>query len=541
MRRTQLSAGILAGVALLIGAGCEMMRFPAQTRLPPPAIPESTDPPARVARVSYVQDSVSFRAGGTEGWAPALLNRPLTDGDELWTQDRTRAELDLGSAAIRLDSHTYFDILDLDDRSAQFKITQGIIGVWLRRLDAGDTFEIDTPNAAITLLRPGNYRIEVHAGEELTSITVLEGLAHVADTTQTFTVFAPQQARVAGADGGVYKIVPPAGPDAFDEFSQTRDRCEEAAQTARYVSPDVIGYYDLDEFGAWQVDPVWGPVWTPRNLPAGWAPFRFGRWLWIEPWGWTWLDDAAWGFAPFHYGRWAFLDGRWRWLPGPRHVRPVYAPALVMFTAGGNRGSRDFLWMGRPEVAWFPLGPGEVYVPPYRCTHGYLTDINITNTTIANPLGLPAVDVVRQKYQNQAVPGAMTAVAGETFAGGGSIGRAALVVPPRTLMLAKVTGTSAPAAPTLFSVSPGVGSTTPRPAEADRDRQVLVWRVPAPAPVPFERAEALRKGQPGRPLDRAILDDLRRAQPSPGLRPVQPAGLSRPGKEDPLMPERRSE
>jgi hypothetical protein len=24
----------------------------------------------------------------------------------------------------------------------------------------------------------------------------------------------------------------------------------------------------------------------------------------MSPWGWTWVDNAPWGFAPFHYGRW---------------------------------------------------------------------------------------------------------------------------------------------------------------------------------------------------------------------------------------------
>jgi len=64
-------------------------------------------------------------------------------------------------------------------------------------------------------------------------------------------------------------------------------------------------------------------------MPAGWAPYREGHWAWVEPWGWTWIDDEPWGFAPFHYGRWAFVAGAWSWVPGRLDpaVRPVYAPA----------------------------------------------------------------------------------------------------------------------------------------------------------------------------------------------------------------------
>jgi hypothetical protein len=522
--RLSWSATTLIAIAWIATAGCQMMPYPIRGPQPPAPVPESADVPTRVARLSYLEGSVSFRASGTQDWAPALLNRPLTDGDQLWTEPAARAELDLGSVALRLDARASLNFLDLDDHTAQIKMTQGVIGVRLRRLAAGDTFEIDTPSAAFTLLRPGDYRVEAQADVSL--ISVRAGEAHVASTPQTFTVYASQQARIQGTEAATYQIVPAPALDAFDEFCQARDRCQEQAQTARYVSPDVIGANDLDEFGFWQEYADWGPVWIPRHVPAGWAPYRFGRWVWMEPWGWTWVDDAPWGFAPFHYGRWVFVDRGWGWIPGPRHVTPVYAPALVVFVGGGKPGFRYFLWMGRAEVAWFPLGPGEAYIPPYKCTRGHLTDINITNTNIADPLGLPGIDMTRQRYGNQAVPGAITAVLRDTFVGGGSIGRAAAAVPPGTAAAARATGSAAPVAPIGSSVSPGLSRAVPRPPETIRNRPVLVWRVPAPAPVPMERTQALRNGQPGRPPDRSVLDELRRAQPTPrpDVRPVQPAG-----------------
>src|SRR3974390_586891 len=96
----------------------------------------------------------------------------------------------------------------------------------------------------------------------------------------------------------------------------------------------MTGYEDLDSAGQWRYVANYGTVWVPTAVPAGWAPYRYGHWVWIAPWGWTWVDDASWGFAPFHYGRWVYAGGAWGWAPGPVYVAPVYAPALVAWFGG---------------------------------------------------------------------------------------------------------------------------------------------------------------------------------------------------------------
>ena len=120
----------------------------------------------------------------------------------------------------------------------------------------------------------------------------------------------------------------------------------------------------------------------PTRVAAGWAPYRFGHWVWVAPWGWTWVEDEPWGFAPFHYGRWAEVGGGWCWVPGPVVVRPVYAPALVVFVGGPRFGMSVSFGGGGGGVAWFPLGPREVYVPPYRTSVRYVQNVNVTNTTV---------------------------------------------------------------------------------------------------------------------------------------------------------------
>src|SRR6202041_3475727 len=98
-------------------------------------------------------------------------------------------------------------------------------------------------------------------------------------------------------------------------FSAQRAQREDQLPAARYCSREMVGYQDLDQHGTWRNTPDYGNVWVPNGMPAGWAPYHFGHWLWVDPWGWTWVDDAPWGFAPFHYGRWARFNGAWGWIP----------------------------------------------------------------------------------------------------------------------------------------------------------------------------------------------------------------------------------
>ena len=168
--------------------------------------------------------------------------------------------------------------------------------------------------------------------------------------------------------------------DEFDRWARERDLRVDRSASARYLSPDVIGYEELDAEGDWRTDARYGSVWTPRRVAAGWSPYRDGHWAWVAPWGWTWVDDAPWGFAVSHYGRWARVDERWSWVPGPRQERAVYAPALVAFVGlGALRASVTLPGL----VAWIPLAPAEVFRPAYRVGPAYFDRINRSNAVIA--------------------------------------------------------------------------------------------------------------------------------------------------------------
>ena len=65
------------------------------------------DPPSRVARLSYVSGGASFSPGGERDWGRAVINRPLVIGDRLWVERGARAELQMGTAALRLSGWRY--------------------------------------------------------------------------------------------------------------------------------------------------------------------------------------------------------------------------------------------------------------------------------------------------------------------------------------------------------------------------------------------------------------------------------------------------
>ena len=475
------------------------------------------DPPSRVGRLSFLSGSVSFRPATVDDWTDATINYPLHAGDHVWTDAAARAELTVGSSAIRLAPQSAFGFLALDDRATQVRLSQGSLEVRVRDLGDDDSFEIDTPTGAISLLRTGTYRVDVDPTGDTTTLTVRHGQADVTAAGSAFPVHSGDAAVVAGGDAPSYDIRDAARPDDWEDWCAARDRRWDDSRSSQYVSRETIGYEDLDDNGEWRDTPDYGPVWAPRTTIVGWAPYRYGRWVWVEPWGWTWVDDAPWGFAPFHYGRWAYWDGGWVWVPGRRVARPVYAPALVVFVGGPNVG-----------VAWFPLGPEEAYVPAYRASNTYIRNVNVTNVNVTN-INVTNVNVTNIHYRNRAAPGGVTVVSQETFVRSRPVSKGVIVVPRERLDEARVVGSTARVAPERRSVlgQPAIIAVH-RPPAIVTTRTVVVRREPPPPPVPFIARERALRAHPGRPLDETTLGTLRaqtpaRSKPMVLVRPVAPA------------------
>lgn len=342
---------------LLLGAGLVAGGPPARADDDEALGFERTPP-----RLSHLEGEVSFLRPGADDWTPARTNTPLAPGDELYAADDANLELQVGARAfVRAGERTQLALTILEPDFLQLRVTEGKLSLDLRSLEAGQTFEIDTPNAAFVVERSGYYRVEVD-GETSTFTSRRGGRGVVTPAAGDAGLFAAsEQVVVTGIDEPRVETYAAPELDAWDRWNYARTDEQLDALSARYLPPDVYGADDLDHHGDWRVLPSYGPVWIPRHVPRGWAPYGAGRWLWDPYYGWTWVDDAPWGWAPFHYGRWVHVSGYWGWCPGPIVVRPYYAPALVAFFGGG--GFSIGISIGAPTIGWVALGWGEPLVP----------------------------------------------------------------------------------------------------------------------------------------------------------------------------------
>lgn len=465
------------------------------------------DPPGRVARLSHTQGEVSYSPAGEDGWYRIHRNRPLVRGDRLWTDRGSRAEFQVGSAAVRLDGQTGLEILELNDRLVQLEVSQGSVYLRIRRMYPGQEFEVATPNLAFVIDRPGTYRIDVEPRYDSTTVVVWRGSGIAYGDNGRFTVRGGEAVSFYDNDMRDYEVYGLPRMDDFDRYSVNRDRRLDRSVSLRYLADDVVGYSDLDAYGYWQPTPSYGNVWYPNQVGAGWAPYSDGQWIWQEPWGWTWVDNAPWGFAPSHYGRWVFVSGRWGWIPGPRNYRPVYAPALVVFV-GGSGWSLAISLGGDMSIGWFPLGPREVYVPPYQTSPTYFSQVNVSNTVINNVTinqvynnySKGDINITRINYANRSRPEAITAVPARVFVNSQPV-RAAKVRLDRDALGKGELSRVAPIAPRARSVL-GVGDVArARPARDVLERPVVVRTPPPPVTRAFVDREKLLQRKPGRPLE----------------------------------------
>jgi len=189
----------------------------------PAVADDDDDPPSRVARLSYTNGEVSFSPGGTDDWVSAVVNRPMTTGDKLWTDQGARAELHVGSAVIRLSAQTGFSFLNLDDRMMQVRVTEGTINLRVLRLDDQESIEVDTPNLAFSVLRPGRYRISVNEAGDTTVINVPEGTGEVTGGGSAYTIHPGEQGIFTGTDSLNADMEGADRDDDFDRWCTQRD------------------------------------------------------------------------------------------------------------------------------------------------------------------------------------------------------------------------------------------------------------------------------------------------------------------------------
>jgi hypothetical protein len=329
--------------------------------------------PARVGRLSLVQGPVSISTEDGEGQSDALINWPVTTENRIVTERGARTEIRVGSTAVRLDGDSSLDVIELDDDSLRLHLNYGSASVRVRNPEVLEGFEIATPHGRVTLREPGRIRVDAERQRDASTVDVFEGVAVVDSFGSRLAVRAGRSAEMHPDQLGTAF----AQRTSFDDWALLRDRQDDRVTSDRYVTSEMTGYEELDRYGSWRDDSEYGPLWVPRGVSAGWAPYRDGRWTWVAPWGWTWIDNAPWGYAPSHYGRWVLVNQRWSWAPGRNIGRPVWAPALVGWVGGSNWSlSFNSGSPHRPAQGWYPLGPHDVFVPGYRSSHDHVRYIN---------------------------------------------------------------------------------------------------------------------------------------------------------------------
>src|SRR5579875_1024167 len=435
----RLSCGAVASRAQGASEGALSGLPQPETVVTAPDIPAQADPPGLVARLSYLQGNVSAQGAAAHDFSAAELNQVLTSGDRLYTDNTAEAELEVGQLGVRLGGATDLTVTALTDQLAQLGLAAGSVHLRSYALLPGTVLELDTPEAAITALQPGDVRVDEDPAGHLTTIAVLSGQAQVDGPGISQVMNAGDRLRIHGVDPATeqqaYAEPLPAGSaDALDGFSESRDNqyADGAQAYGDSVNPEATGSADLGNYGSWDTSADFGPVWFPV-VAVDWRPYCDGHWRWVAPWGWTWIGAEPWGFAPFHYGRWISVDGRWGWLPGPSRLRAVYAPALVAFAGGRQFSAALGYGPGSGPVAWFPLGPGDAFQPSYPVSTLYRYRINASNLPNSNAAearafyNQRAVDIYgaggtaphSRQFENRTA--GTVAVPQETFASGRSV------------------------------------------------------------------------------------------------------------------------
>lgn len=430
---------------------------------------EEKDPPTRVARISFVEGSVSLQPGGEGDWGSAAKNRPMTIGDKMWVDKDSRAELQAGTVSIHLGSMTAISFLNLDAGITQMRLAEGSVNFRVSELREGDLYEVDAPNIAFTVKQAGAFRIDVNENGDSARVTVIRGEGEVTAGGKTYPVHAEERAEFTGTDNIDSHFERAPAPDGLDTWADQRDRREDNSVSGKYVSRDMDGYSDLDENGTWQDEPEYGHVWYPNNVEPDWAPYSNGYWNYVGPWGWTWVGYEPWGFAPYHYGRWNYFGGRWGWCPGAYYGPAIYGPAFVGFYGGGFAFG----------VGWFPLGFGEPFYPWYHCRGGYIRNINIHNTYIRNT-SVFNTNVHNYNYAYAHNVHAVTTANHNAFTSGQAIHRGANHITEASLRGARVTNSvGIKPVPHSSLGSQNMRSNVARPSTAIQNRTVVARTAPA--------------------------------------------------------------
>jgi hypothetical protein len=282
-----------------------------------------------IVRLSSITGNAYLQRASDLGYEEAVVNMPISEGDRLGTTEG-RVEVYLGKGNyIRLDNNTKIDFLSLptkDSALARIKAWSGSIYFRVKTLEEEKKIEIHTPDVSLYVLDEGLFRINVGQNNE-TEIFIFQGVVEAAGETGSIVLNDGQKLEVSNARftsrPSRFQAV---AEDSFDRWSAQRDSQISNYQAKAFLPKELEDFeYELSEYGEWIYIPPYGYVWAPNAVDAGWRPYYYGRWTWLNLCGWTWIPYEPWGWCTFHYGRWHWARGfGWYWIPST-----IWGPAWV--------------------------------------------------------------------------------------------------------------------------------------------------------------------------------------------------------------------
>ena len=206
------------------------------------AVLAAAAPPRRVAFLQYINGSVSVQPNGTGSWVKAASDRALGVGDNVWTDTASRAELNLGTGLLQMNSQTSLTLVSVDPASVQLRLNQGTLNLHVRHLFGGEIYEVDSKNGSFTLNKSGDYRFDVDPKTDTTTITVWKGEGTVSGDRPTKKVHAHQQIRLSGITAA-YESHGTPKPDGFDEWCRIRNKRQDSVYPYGYPYPPGVVVY----------------------------------------------------------------------------------------------------------------------------------------------------------------------------------------------------------------------------------------------------------------------------------------------------------
>ncbi|MGA2102481.1 MAG: FecR family protein [Candidatus Sulfotelmatobacter sp.] len=298
---SRLSPGLLAAACILF------------------AMPALAASQARIVRLSDVQGSVQIDKNTGLGFENAFLNLPITQGTQLRTGDRGRAEIEFeDGSSMRLAPNTSIDfstlgLSDSGSRVSQVNLTGGMAYVnWLGK--SGDQFGLSFSQEKLSLNQPAHFR--VNATPETATLAVFKGDVDAEGPAGKVVVEKKKTATFDLSQDDKYTLADKIADAPLDSWDK-----EASAYHDQYAknnsSPYGYGASDLNYYGSYTSVPGYGMMWQPYFAGVGWDPFMDGAWGWYPGFGYMFASAYPWGWLPYRYGNWAFIPGMgWMWQPG---------------------------------------------------------------------------------------------------------------------------------------------------------------------------------------------------------------------------------